>query len=249
MTLVFNGFGCASMPHASLVGALVEPTPPAVVAKIGEDLDRAIGALEEKQWRLAGAMSYRQHRHQPSPTSLLLLLLSLLFALMMSSSLSSSLSSSSAPTITTSEICKARSRLEEEVAFLVNLVGDMEDDVREMRSSSLLALEARTATVEPSQSAHEGIAAPRGGDYIIGPEQYERFSCMTSLVLAAALASSQVRSFFRVVGKLGRRFRVTSPFYCRKSLPSSTTPRAAGGGGGEARAGAPTKTRPCWGQP
>ena len=35
--------------------------------------------------------------------------------------------------------------MEEEVIFLVNLVGDMEDDVRKMSSLSLLALEARTA--------------------------------------------------------------------------------------------------------
>ena len=71
-----------------------------------------------------------------------------------------------------------------------------------------------------------------GRNYIVGPEQYEQFSRMTSLVLAAALASLQVRSFFRVVGALGRRFRVTFPFYCRESSLSSTTPRAAGGGGG-----------------
>ena len=104
VTLVFNGFGCALMPHASLVGALLEPTPPAVVAKLGEDLDHTMGALEEKRWLLAGAALYRQHRHQPSPTLLLSLLLSSLFASMMSSSSSSS----SAPAITTSEICKAR---------------------------------------------------------------------------------------------------------------------------------------------
>ena len=35
--------------------------------------------------------------------------------------------------------------MEEEVVFLANLVGDMEDDVRKMSSLSLLALEARTA--------------------------------------------------------------------------------------------------------
>ena len=104
VTLVFNGFGCASMPHTSLMGALLEPTPPAVVAKLGEDLDCMIGALEEKQWLLAGAASDQQHGHQPLPTLLLSLLLSSSFSLMMLLSLSSS----SAPAIVTLEICKAR---------------------------------------------------------------------------------------------------------------------------------------------
>ena len=88
-----NGFGCVSMPHTRLVGVLLlEPTPPAIMAKLKEDMDRAIGALEEKRWLLADAAS-QQHHHQPSP----------------------------------------------------NLVGDMEDNVWEMNSLSLLPLEARTA--------------------------------------------------------------------------------------------------------
>ena len=123
--------------------------------------------------------------------------------------------------------------MEEQVVFLANLVGDMEDDVREMRSSSLLALEAWTAAGRArgllrvaflivlvarvlsaassllsgpadlrrcslSSSRHNPLTSVllllAGRNYIVGPEQYERFSRMTSLVLAAALASSQVRS-------------------------------------------------------
>ena len=115
----------------------------------------------------------------------------------------------------------------------LNFVGDMEDDVREMRSSLLLALEARTAAghargllgvafsivlvarvLSAASSLLSGPVDRRrrsssssrcdpltsvllllvGRNYIVGTEQYERFSRMTSLVLAAALASSQVRS-------------------------------------------------------
>jgi hypothetical protein len=275
---VLNGFGCASMPHANLVGALLEPTPPAVMAKVQEDLDYAIEALEEKRWLLADVSTQQQqHHHQPSPTSLL------------SSSLSSSfasMSSSSTPVITNttttnSDIRKAKQQLEKEVVFLANLVGDMEDDVREMRSSSLLALEARTAVGrirgllgvvfsivlvvrvlfaastflsgpvvdhirrdggDPSSSSSSSsrrdpltsiLLLLAGRNYIVGAEQYERFSQMTSLVLAGALTASQVSSFFRVVGALGRRFRGTFAGYYRasSSSSSSSSPRTMAGGG------------------
>jgi hypothetical protein len=275
---VLNGFGCASMPHANLVGALLEPTPPAVMAKVQEDLDYAIEALEEKRWLLADVSTQQQqHRLQPSPTSLLSLSLSSSFA---------SMSSSSTPVITNttttnSDIRKAKQQLEKEVVFLANLVGDMEDDVREMRSSSLLALEARTAVGrirgllgvvfsivlvvrvlfaastflsgpvvdhirrdggDPSSSSSSSsrrdpltsiLLLLAGRNYIVGAEQYERFSQMTSLVLAGALTASQVSSFFRVVGALGRRFRGTFAGYYRasSSSSSSSSPRTMAGGG------------------
>ena len=263
---VLNGFGCASMPHANLVGALLEPTPPGVMAKVQEDLDYAIEALEEKRWLLADVSTQQQqHHHQPSPTSL--------------SSSFASMSSSSTPvltntTTTNSDIRKAKKQLEEEVVFLANLVGDMEDDVREMRSSSLMALEARTTVgrirsllgavfsivlvVRVLFAASTFLSGPvvdhirrDGGDppsssssrrdpltsillllvgrnYIVGAEQYARFSQMTSLVLAGALTASQVSSFFRVVGALGRRFRGTFAGYYRAT---SSSPRMMAGGG------------------
>jgi hypothetical protein len=248
------------------------------MAKVQEDLDYAIEALEEKRWLLADVSTQQQqHHHQPSPTSLL------------SSSLSSSfasMSSSSTPVITNttttnSDIRKAKQQLEKEVVFLANLVGDMEDDVREMRSSSLLALEARTAVGrirgllgvvfsivlvvrvlfaastflsgpvvdhirrdggDPSSSSSSSsrrdpltsiLLLLAGRNYIVGAEQYERFSQMTSLVLAGALTASQVSSFFRVVGALGRRFRGTFAGYYRasSSSSSSSSPRTMAGGG------------------
>jgi hypothetical protein len=56
---------------------------------------------------------------------------------------------------------------------------------------------------------------------------------MTSLVLAGALTASQVSSFFRVVGALGRRFRGTFAGYYRasSSSSSSSSPRTMAGGG------------------
>jgi hypothetical protein len=54
-----------------------------------------------------------------------------------------------------------------------------------------------------------------GRNYIVSAEQYEHFSQVTSLVLAGALTTSQVSSFFRVVGALGRRLRGT---FARSSL-------------------------------
>jgi hypothetical protein len=219
---VLNGFGCASLPHANLVGMLLEPTPQALIAKVEEDLDYAIKSLEEKRWLLADATQ----QHLSCPTSL------------SPSSFTSSLA-------LTAENQKARKQLREEVIFLTNLVGDMEDDVCEMKSSSMMALEARTAVGRirgffgvifsivlvvrilfaaasflPSSvddgDHRDGDSSRRdpltslllllvGRHYIASAQQYDMFRQMTSIVLAGALTISQVKSFCRVVGALGRR--------------------------------------------
>ncbi|KAL3809937.1 hypothetical protein ACHAXA_002494 [Cyclostephanos tholiformis] len=232
---VLNGFGCASLPHANLVGMLLESTPPGLMSKVEGDLDYAIKVLEEKRWQLADIATHQ--RPQSWYT--------------MSSSSSSSSSSSfvslspTATAMTTAEIRKARKKLEEDIVYLTNLVGDMEDDLGEMKSSSLLALEARTAVgrvrgilgvvfslvlivrvifaaaslLGPiNRGDHRNDDSTRhrdpltslllllvGHNYIVSEEQYERWSQVTSLVLAGALTTTQVSSFFRVIGALGRR--------------------------------------------
>ena len=238
---VLNGFGCASLPHANLVGMLLESTPPALIAKVEKDWEYAIKVLEEKRWQLADGMTH------PRPQS---------FPPMSSSSSTSFLTLlPTTTTMTTAEIRKARKQLEEEIIFLTNLTGDMEDDLCEMKSSSLLALEARTAVgrvrgilgvvfslvlivrvlsaaaflLGPAyeRDRRDGDSSRRrdpltslllllvGRNYIASAEQYERFSQVTSLVLAGALTTSQVSTFFRVVGALGRRLRGT---FARSSL-------------------------------
>jgi hypothetical protein len=47
-----NRFGCASMPHTSLVGALLEPTPPAVLVKLGEDPIKRTWRRSSSTWKL-----------------------------------------------------------------------------------------------------------------------------------------------------------------------------------------------------
>lgn len=236
---VLNGFGCASLPHANLVGMLLESAPSELIAKVEKDWDYAIKVLEEKRWQLADGMTHPRPQSFPP----------------MSSSTSFITLPPTTTSMTTAEIRKARKQLEEEIIFLTNLTGDMEDDLCEMKSSSLLALEARTAVgrvrgilgvvfslvlIVRVLSAAAFLLGPayerdrRDGDssrhrdpltslllllvgrnYIASAEQYERFSQVTSLVLAGALTTSQVSTFFRVVGALGRRLRGT---FARSSL-------------------------------
>ncbi|KAL7515842.1 hypothetical protein ACHAWX_000915 [Stephanocyclus meneghinianus] len=100
-----NGFGCASMPHANLVGIYLKPTSSAVLAKVEEDYFYAVKVLEEKTFILS-SLSWLSLNE-------------------------------------TAENNKVR-QLRDEINFMENLVGDMSDDIEEMKHSQELALKART---------------------------------------------------------------------------------------------------------
>ena len=53
---LLNGFGCASMPHANLIGMYLKPTSAAVLAKVEEDYFYAAQNLEEKKYMLSGML-------------------------------------------------------------------------------------------------------------------------------------------------------------------------------------------------
>ena len=53
---ILNGFGCASLPHANLVGVFLKPTPLSLIAKVEDDFHYAMKTLEEKRWMLADGM-------------------------------------------------------------------------------------------------------------------------------------------------------------------------------------------------
>lgn len=231
---LLNGFGCASMPHAHLVGVFLEPTPPALVAKAEEDRRYVVKQWEDKRWLLAEGLpaSSSASRSPRSPPS-----------------------SFAAFAKATSPDDKRiqRIKLQEEVLFLETLAGDMSDDISEMKQSQQLALRARTASgrvrgivgvvfsvvlvVRVVLAANSFLSLFEGGGKTVGssnsrdpltsislwllgrniivktPEQYDLFRQGTSLVLAGALSISQVRAFLRVVGALGRRLSRT----CRVS--------------------------------
>jgi len=220
---LLNGFGCASMPHANLVGVFLKPTPPSVISKVEDDFHYAMKTLDEKRWMLADGI------HSPSSSS--------------SFTPSKNKASSEKQTM---------KQLQEEIIFLQSLVGDMNDDIEEMKQSQRLAAAARTAMgrirgilgavfsivliVRVVLAANSFLSVPEGDDngvdalddsnsrkdpltsvslWLLGRnivktrEQYDLFRQGTSLVLAGVLSASQVRSFFRVVGALGRRLSRT----------------------------------------
>ncbi|KAL7533991.1 hypothetical protein ACHAWF_004687 [Thalassiosira exigua] len=114
---LLNGFGCASMPHSHLAGAFLEPVPPSVVAKAEEDLRYATGQLEEKCWMLSDVVHHARRDSLPSHTP--------------------------CKSKISSDNTRAK-QLREEVTYLQTLVGDMKDDVNEMKHSNRSALAART---------------------------------------------------------------------------------------------------------
>ena len=227
---ILNGFGSALMPHANLVGMLLEPTPQVLIGQIEEDLEHAKKTLEVKCWLLEEVIQHRQS----SRTSLLM-------------------ASSFDKAVTTEEIQKSKQQIQEEILFLANLVGDMEDDICEMKSANLLAVEARTTSgrvrgvlgvilsiilvirvllaassfqsssvdYEDRQIADSSrrdlltclLMLLAGRNYITSAEQYDTFCQLTSLILAGALTISQVSSFFRVVGALERKISGTFAGY------------------------------------
>eukprot|EP00585_Thalassiosira_rotula_P006610 CAMPEP_0196133080 /NCGR_PEP_ID=MMETSP0910-20130528/2452_1 /TAXON_ID=49265 /ORGANISM="Thalassiosira rotula, Strain GSO102" /LENGTH=451 /DNA_ID=CAMNT_0041392767 /DNA_START=585 /DNA_END=1941 /DNA_ORIENTATION=- len=255
---LLNGFGCASMPHSNLVGVFLKPTPPSAISKVEDDFHYAMKTLDEKRWMLADRM------HLPSSSS----------------------SSSFTPSKNKASSEKQRMKhLQEEIIFLQALVGDMNDDIEEMKHSQRLAAAARTAIgrvrvilgavfsvvliVRVVLAANSFLSVPEGDDngvdalddsdsrkdpltsvslWLLGRnivktrEQYDLFRQGTSLVLAGVLSASQVRSFFRVVGALGRRLsricgiggggdasfgRMASS----RTMPSNSSASAGQGGG------------------
>mmetsp|Transcript_6500 Transcript_6500/g.14712 ORF Transcript_6500/g.14712 Transcript_6500/m.14712 type:complete len:616 (+) Transcript_6500:395-2242(+) len=217
---ILNGFGCASLPHANLIGVFLEPTPLSVIAKVEDDCRYAVKTLEEKRWMLVD-VTQQSSTARRSPT---------------------------AHTPSKHKISAEKQRiklLQEEVIFMENLVGDMNDDIDEMKQSQLLALAARTPfgrirgvlgvifsvvlvlrvilAAKSFMSILEGdgnksFNSPDPltsvfvwllGRNIVNAEQYDLFRQATFLVLAGVLSMSQVRAFFRVVGAVGRKLSRT----------------------------------------
>ncbi|KAL7536775.1 hypothetical protein ACHAXR_007394 [Thalassiosira sp. AJA248-18] len=119
---ILNGFGCASMPHSNLVGLFLQPTSLSVIAKVEDDFHYAIKQLEEKRWMLADVVTSSSASSRPSPSSY----------------------TPSKNKISISSEKKRMNQIQQEVIFLENLVGDMNDDIEEMKQSQQLALAART---------------------------------------------------------------------------------------------------------
>ncbi|KAL3787536.1 hypothetical protein HJC23_013745 [Cyclotella cryptica] len=201
---VINGFGCASMPHAHLVGKYLKPTSSAVLAKVEEDYFYAVKVLEEKTVVLSGLMRMSMNG-----------------------------------TVESNQVRQLR----QEINFMENLVGDMSDDIEEMKHSQELALKARTKfgriswilgmvfsiilVIRVALAASSILVTPRVSDsssmprqhrdpittilmwltghHVVSDEQYELYLQGTSLMLAAFLTLSQVRAFFRCMSALGRK--------------------------------------------
>lgn len=118
---ILNGFGCASLPNTNLVGLFLKPTSLTVIAKVEEDYHYACKQLEEKYWMLADVTAQSSSSRQ-----------------------SSSYTPSKNKALDDKARIKQLRQLQDEVMFLENLVGDMKDDIDEMKQSQKLALEART---------------------------------------------------------------------------------------------------------
>lgn len=119
---ILNGFGCASLPHSNLVGIFLKPTPLTTVTKAENDCYYAKAQLEEKQCLLSDMMQSATNRRLSSSSSF----------------------TSSLPSAINAAEKKKILQLQDEVKFLRNLVGDMVDDIHEMKQSQQLALRART---------------------------------------------------------------------------------------------------------
>ncbi|KAL9183945.1 hypothetical protein ACHAXT_002031 [Thalassiosira profunda] len=120
---LLNGFGCASLPHTNLVGLFLKPTPVQVIAKVEEDCYYAAKQLEEKRMVLSDAMQQQQQQ----------------------SGAGRSPSAFGTPSKPSSPEEAQTKQLRDEVVFLENLVGDMKDDIDEMKHSQQQALAARTS--------------------------------------------------------------------------------------------------------
>ena len=107
---ILNGFGCASLPHANLVGILLQPTPKEVICKMELELDYATKTLDETKqcWLLL----VDDNNHDDNAKS--------------------------------KSNQQQQQQLHDKYIFLTNLVEDMNDDIHEMKSSNVLAMQART---------------------------------------------------------------------------------------------------------
>ena len=119
---ILNGFGCSSLPHSNLVGIFLKPTPVAMVTKLENDIYYAKSQLEEKRCLLADIIQSSNNRRTSSSSS---------------ATFTSALSASPEKQKT--------QQLQDEVVFLTYLVGDMADDIEEMKQSQQLAIRARTS--------------------------------------------------------------------------------------------------------
>jgi len=120
---ILNGFGCASLPHSNLVGLFLKPTPLSVISKVEDDLKYTMKRLEETRWMLSDVTTHQQSSSTSASTS------------------NRPYGISKVSATDTQRIAQ----LQNEILFLENLVGDMSDDINEMKLSQSLALEARTS--------------------------------------------------------------------------------------------------------
>ena len=118
---LLNGFGCASLPHSNLVGIYLKPTPFPVIKKVEDDYHYAVKQLEEKRWMLQDEIKKQSTE---------------------STRRSGRWFITSKHTISPEQ--ERVQQLQEEVIYFENLVGDMKDDIEEMKQSHQLALFART---------------------------------------------------------------------------------------------------------
>ena len=225
---ILNGFGSASLPHANLVGILLQPTPKEVISKIEQELDYATKTLDETKQCYILLVDDNHDDNTKSKQ-------------------------------------QNQQQIHDKVIFLTNLVEDMNDDIHEMKSSNVLAMQARTIfgrirgilgvifsiilvvrvllastsfltsssslVVKDDSNSHlmrennfDGNANDPssrdpltnlllllvGRNYMINnAAHYDQLRQMISLILAGILTISQINSFFRVVGALERKLRGT----------------------------------------
>eukprot|EP00804_Cyclotella_cryptica_P020456 CCRYP_014441-RA/>CCRYP_014441-RA protein AED:0.07 eAED:0.07 QI:422/0/0.5/1/1/1/2/0/463 len=201
---VINGFGCASMPHAHLVGKYLKPTSSAVLAKVEEDYFYAVKVLEEKTVVLSGLMRMSMNG-----------------------------------TVESNQVRQLR----QEINFMENLVGDMSDDIEEMKHSQELALKARTKfgriswilgmvfsiilVIRVALAASSILVTPRVSDSSSMPRQHR--DPITTILMwltghhVMSLPIECRSSFSTAVGKLDFRFNsaLLNTVFCTSTCTSA----------------------------
>ncbi|KAL7471622.1 hypothetical protein ACHAXS_011932 [Conticribra weissflogii] len=137
---ILNGFGSASLPHSNLVGIFLNPTCCSVLEKVEEDYHFTVKTLEEKRWMLDEMKSSTLL----SPSASCTWGAMAAFQDCCRKSECYNLHTIQSPTNTVLSEKKRIQELREEISFLENLVGDLGDDIEEMKHSQQLALSART---------------------------------------------------------------------------------------------------------
>ena len=135
---ILNGFGCASLPYGNLVGMYLKPTSPIILAKVEEDYYYTLKSLEDKRWTLLDITQSSEPSGSRGTMSA--------FRDCCQSSSSNLYYHHGAPSPTNGIPTDKQKlkQLRDEISFLENLVGDMGDDIEEMKHSQQLALAART---------------------------------------------------------------------------------------------------------